>query len=94
MVAGGDGSAMDLDRAAGDGEAESGAPGRALACICYAREGLEESLEMVIGNAGTVVADRDHGFRPATIDRHFDCSALGGVANGVAEHIVERTSDE
>jgi len=60
VVSNADGAAVDLDRAAGDGETETGAAGCPLPRVGNPSEGFEEGPEMLLGHTGPVVTD-GHG---------------------------------
>jgi hypothetical protein len=73
----------------GDGEAEAGAFG----AVFDATERDEDGAQHVLRDAGTVVADADYSIVGIAEERDLDLGALGGVADGVAEDVFERTAE-
>ncbi len=93
-VAGGEGAAVELDGAAGDGEAEADAAAGAAAVGIDAVEGVEDAAEGVLGNAGAAVADEDGGLRAVAAEGDVDGGSGRRVADGVADDVFNGAAEE
>ena len=89
---------MQADGAVGDRQPQPHAAGAVLTRLADAVERLEDVRQSPVGNAAAVVAHRDPYPRdevlvqPAYCD--LDGGAVGGVAYGVAHHVLDRAAQE
>jgi hypothetical protein len=89
VVAGSHSAAVNFNRAAGDGEAKAGTARCPLSSVGDPCEGLEEGLDVPVGYSHSMIADGHGGFVSLDLQPDLDLGSLGGVANGVADDVVE-----
>ncbi len=89
-VSGADGSTMNADNAAGDGQAQPGSSRFAVAIIGYAIKRLKDVGQLRFGNAGPMIANDDEGGRGLCGYAHFHRVADPRIANRVADHVFNR----
>jgi hypothetical protein len=92
------GSAMETDGAVGDGKAEAGATGGAVARITDAIKGQEDIAEGILGDALAVIADADYGIAAvwagSIFDSHLYSGSFGSVADGIANDVFDGTGEK
>jgi hypothetical protein len=78
----------------GNSEAEANAAGGAGAGVVNAEEGLEDLRELIAGDAGATIADRDSCGAGSRAQVDINCFPFRRVANRVADHVFERAAKE
>src|ERR1700690_1301455 len=89
-----DAALVEVDGATGDGQAQTDSAAGAVAVRVDAVEGVEDVREVLLGNAGAVIADPYAGAGASVFEPDLDRAALRGMADGVAHHVLDRPSHQ
>ena len=79
---------VDVNRSFGDGQSQSYSSTLRIARLFCPEEGIEDSLQELLGNTRSVIANSNSYRSLAKREIHVDCAALRRMLNRIAQNIL------